>query len=76
MGIGGFLSFLGLGIQLLITGSDAADGAGFSSPRRVLKKQIPIILSGDWWHHATNLFGSVTEARIAARFKKQSTLGR
>src|SRR5205807_10283352 len=50
MGIGGLLSFLELVIQLLITGSDAAEGAGFQFSTSASKKINPIILSGDWWH--------------------------
>jgi hypothetical protein len=45
MGIGGLLSFVGLAIELLIAGSQAADGACFHVSASGSKKQIPIILS-------------------------------
>jgi hypothetical protein len=48
----------------------------FSSPRRVPKKNSDHFYLEIGGAHATNLFGSVTEAWIAAGFKKQSTLGR
>jgi hypothetical protein len=43
MGIGGLLSFVGLAIELLMAGSQAADGAGFQLSASDSKKQIPII---------------------------------
>jgi len=43
MGIGGLLSFVGLAIELLKAGSQAADGAGFHVSASDSKKQIPII---------------------------------
>jgi hypothetical protein len=43
MGIGGLLSFVRLAIELLMAGSQAADGAGFQLSASGSKKQIPII---------------------------------
>jgi len=43
MGIGGLLSFVRLAIELLMAGSQAADGAGFQLSASGSKKQIAII---------------------------------
>jgi hypothetical protein len=43
MGIGGQLSFVGLAIELLIAGSQAADGAGFQLSGTTSEKQILIV---------------------------------
>jgi hypothetical protein len=43
MGIGGLLSFVRLAIELLMAGSQGADGAGFQLSASGSKKQIPII---------------------------------
>jgi hypothetical protein len=77
MGFGGLLSFIGLVIKLLIAGSHAADGAGFQFSTSGSKKQIPIIFIWRLVAPAPPISSAaVTEGRIAARFKKQSTLGR